>query len=92
MKVHRHAIEAYARTALSSTTPARPAEPLATQLGGSGNEAAAVAVSEEARAAAVKRGARRDEQKIAALRKRISAGEYHVNPQILAMRILDSFG
>ena len=82
MKVHSHAIDAYARTALASTTPARPVEPPATQ----------VTVSDEARALAAKGGAGVDEKKVAALKKQIEDGEYRVNPQMLAMRILDSLG
>jgi flagellar biosynthesis anti-sigma factor FlgM len=92
MKVHSHAIDAYARTALSSTTPARPVEPPATQVSSTSNEAAQVTVSDEARALAAKGGAGMDEQKVAALKKQISDGEYRVNPQMLAMRILDSIG
>jgi flagellar biosynthesis anti-sigma factor FlgM len=90
MKVHSNAIDAYARTALSSTTPARPVEPPATQVSSSSNEAAQVTVSNEARALAAKGGAGMDEQKVASLKKQIADGEYHVNPQILAMRILAS--
>ena len=91
MKVHSHAIDAYARTALNSTTPARPVEPPATQTTSS-NEAAQVTVSDEARALAAKGGGGVDEQKVAALRKQIADGEYRVNPQMLAMRILDALG
>ena len=92
MKVHSHAIDAYARTALASTTPARPVEPPATQVTSSNNEAAQVTVSAEARALAAKGGAGVDETKVAALKKQIEEGEYRVNPQIIAMRILDSIG
>jgi len=93
MKVHSHAIDAYARTALASTTPARPVEPPVTQqVTSSNNEAAQVTVSDEARALAAKGGAGIDEQKVAALKKQIGDGEYKVNPQMLAMRILDSIG
>jgi flagellar biosynthesis anti-sigma factor FlgM len=92
MKVHSHAIDAYARTALASTTPARPVEPAATQVTNGSNEAAQVTVSDEARALAAKSAAGIDETKVAALKKQIEAGEYRVNPQIIAMRILDSLG
>jgi len=74
MKVPSHAIDAYARKALSSTQRARPVEPSAT------------------RALASSAGAGMEEQKLAALKKRISDGEYRVNPQTLAMRLLDSLG
>jgi flagellar biosynthesis anti-sigma factor FlgM len=90
MKVHSHAIDAYARTALASTTPARPVEPPATPVTTSSSEAAQVTVSDEARALAAKGGAGMDEKKVAALKKQIDYGEYKVNPQMLAMRILDS--
>jgi flagellar biosynthesis anti-sigma factor FlgM len=90
MKVHSHAIDAYARTALNSTTPARPVEPPATQTSNS-NEAATVTVSQEARALAAG-GAGVDETKVAALKKQIADGEYRVNPQMLAMRILETIG
>jgi flagellar biosynthesis anti-sigma factor FlgM len=92
MKVHSHAIDAYARTALASTTPARPVEPPATQVTSNSSEAAQVTVSDEARALAAKGGAGVDEKKVAALKKQIEDGEYRVNPQMLAMRILDSLG
>ena len=92
MKVHSHAIDAYARTALASTTPARPIEPPATQVTSNSNEAAHVTVSAEARALAAGGGAGVDETKVAALKKQIEEGEYRVNPQIIAMRILDSLG
>jgi flagellar biosynthesis anti-sigma factor FlgM len=92
MKVHSHAIDAYARTALSSTTPARPVEPPPTQVTSSNSEAAQVTVSDEARALAAKAGSGIDEQKVSALKKQIAGGEYRVNPQMLAMRILDSIG
>jgi flagellar biosynthesis anti-sigma factor FlgM len=92
MKVHTHAIDAYARTALASTTPARPVEPPATQVTSSNNEAAQVTVSDEARALAAKSGSGVDAKKVAALKNQIENGEYRVNPQMLAMRILDSIG
>jgi len=92
MKVHSHAIDAYARTALNSTTPARPVEPPAAQSTSNSNEAAQVTVSDEARALAAKGGGGIDEQKVAALKKQIADGEYRVNPQMLAMRILDALG
>jgi flagellar biosynthesis anti-sigma factor FlgM len=92
MKVHSHAIDAYARTALASTTPARPVEPPATQVTSSSSEAAQVTVSDEARALATRSGAGVDEKKVAALKKQVDDGEYRVNPQMLAMRILDSLG
>jgi flagellar biosynthesis anti-sigma factor FlgM len=92
MKVHSHAIDAYARTALASTTPARPVEPPATQVASSSNEAAHVTVSAEARALAASGGAGIDETKVAALKKQIADGEYRVNPQMLAMRIIESLG
>ena len=92
MKVHSNAIDAYARTALSSTTPARPVEPPATQVSSNSNEAAQVTVSDEARALAAKSSAGMDEQKVAALKKQIADGEYRVNPQMLAMRILETLG
>ena len=92
MKVHSHAIDAYARTALASTTPARPVEPPATQVTSSNNEAAQVTVSDEARALAAKSGSGVDAKKVAALKNQIENGEYRVNPQMLAMRILDSIG
>jgi flagellar biosynthesis anti-sigma factor FlgM len=92
MKVHSHAIDAYARTALASTTPARPVEPAATQVTSNSNEAAQVTVSDEARALAAKSAQGIDEAKVATLKKQIEEGEYRVNPQIIAMRILDSLG
>jgi flagellar biosynthesis anti-sigma factor FlgM len=92
MKVHNHAIDAYARTALASTTPARPVEPPAAQVTSNNNEAAQVTVSDEARALAAKGTAGIDEKKVAALKQQVDAGEYRVNPQMLAMRILDSLG
>jgi flagellar biosynthesis anti-sigma factor FlgM len=92
MKVHSHAIDAYARTALASTTPARPVEPATTQVTSNNNEAAQVTVSDEARALAAKNAGGIDEAKVAALKKQIDEGEYRVNPQIIAMRILDSLG
>ena len=92
MKVHSHAIDAYSRAALASTTPARPVEPAATQVTSSNNEAAQVTVSDEARALAAKGGAGIDAQKVSALKKQIGEGEYRVNSQMLAMRILDSIG
>jgi flagellar biosynthesis anti-sigma factor FlgM len=92
MKVHSHAIDAYARTALNSTTPARPVEPPATEVTSSNNEAAQVTVSDEARALAAKGGGGIDEKKVAALKQQVDDGQYKVNPQILAMRILDALG
>jgi flagellar biosynthesis anti-sigma factor FlgM len=92
MKVHSHAIDAYARTALASTTPARPVEPPATQVTNNNNEAAQVTVSEEARALAASGGAGVDQAKVAQLKKQIEEGEYRVNSQKLAMRILEVIG
>lgn len=92
MKVHSHAIDAYARTALASTTPARPVEQPGTQVTGNHSEAAQVTVSDEARALAAKGGAGVDMKKVAALKKQVDDGTYKVNPQMLAMRILDSLG
>jgi flagellar biosynthesis anti-sigma factor FlgM len=92
MKVHSNAIDAYARTALASTTPARPVEPPATQVPNSNNEAAQVTVSAEARALAASGGAGVDETKVAQLKKQIEEGEYRVNSQKLAMRILEVIG
>jgi len=92
MKVHSHAIDAYARTALASTTPARPVEPPATPVTTHSSEAAQVTVSDEARALAANGGAGIDEKKVAALKKQVDGGEYRVNPQMLATRILDALG
>ncbi|MET0592693.1 MAG: flagellar biosynthesis anti-sigma factor FlgM [Polyangiaceae bacterium] len=92
MKVHSHAIDAYARTALASTTPARPVEPPATEVTNNSNEAAQVTVSPEARALAAGGGANFDEAKVAQLKKQIEEGEYRVNSQKLAMRILEVIG
>jgi flagellar biosynthesis anti-sigma factor FlgM len=92
MKVHSHAIDAYARTALASTTPARPVEPPAAQVTNNSNEAAQVTVSAEARALAARGGASVDETKVAQLKKQIEEGEYRVNSQKLAMRILEVIG
>lgn len=93
MKVHSHAIDAYARTALASTTPARPVEPPATEVTSNSNEAAQVTVSAEARALASSGGANVvDEAKVAQLKKQIEEGEYRVNSQKLAMRILEVIG
>lgn len=92
MKVHSQAIDAYARTALASATPARPVEPPATPVTSSSSDAAHVTVSDEARALAAKGAAGVDDQKVAALKKQIGDGEYKVNSQMLAMRILDSIG
>jgi flagellar biosynthesis anti-sigma factor FlgM len=92
MKVHSNAIDAYARTALASTTPARPIEPPATEVTNSNNEAAQVTVSAEARALAASGGAGVDATKVAQLKKQIEEGEYRVNSQKLAMRILEVIG
>jgi flagellar biosynthesis anti-sigma factor FlgM len=93
MKVPSQVIDAHARTALSSKKPARPVGPPATQISSSSsNEAAQATVSDEARALAANTGAGTEEQKVAALKKRIGDGEYRVNPQMLAMRLLDSIG
>ena len=92
MKVHSNAIDAYARTALASTTPARPVEPPATQVTSNSNEAAHVTVSAEARALAAGDGAGFDAAKVAQLKKQIEEGEYRVNSQKLAMRILEVIG
>jgi flagellar biosynthesis anti-sigma factor FlgM len=93
MKVPSNAIDASARTALSWAKVARPVEPPPTRAssGRTINEAA-VPVSDEARALAACAGAGTDEQKVAALKQRICDGEYRINPQMLAMRILDSLG
>ena len=93
MKVHSHALEAYSRTALSSVSGARPApksseteaRPAVEQ------EAAYVSVSKEARELA-SQSAGYDEKKVAALKAQVDGGQYHVNPQILAMRLLDTLG
>jgi flagellar biosynthesis anti-sigma factor FlgM len=91
MKVPSQVIDAHARTALSSKKPARPVGPPATQISSS-NEAAQATVSDETRALTANAGAGTEEQRVAALKKRISDGEYRVNPQVLAMRLLDSIG
>jgi len=89
MKMPSNAIGAYARKGLSSTKAARPVEPPTTQVSSS---EAAVTVSGEAHALAACAGGGTQERKVAALKQRICDGEYRVNRQILAMRILDALG
>jgi flagellar biosynthesis anti-sigma factor FlgM len=91
MKVHSNAIDAYARTALASTTPAKPVEATSTPGAPTSNEAAQVTVSDEARALAA-RGASYDDKKVQALKSQIASGEYQINPQMIAKRILDAVG
>jgi flagellar biosynthesis anti-sigma factor FlgM len=88
MKVQSHAIQAYARTALN---PAAPAPPVAEPPPPAADEAAHVTLSAEARQLAVQR-AGVDQEKVDGLREKVSTGELRINPQILAMRILDAFG
>jgi len=92
MKVQSNAVQAYARTALNPVAPAPAQQPAAESSQAVNNdEAAQVSISAEARALAAQ-GKAVDEAKVAALREQIQRGELHVNPQILALRILDSFG
>ena len=88
MKVHSPALEAYSRTALTPVGSARPPAPTA-EAGSS--EAAHVTVSAEARALAAQHNGI-DEQKVEALRNKIAEGELRINPQQLAMRLLDALG
>jgi len=92
MKAPSNAIVAHARTALYLAKAARPVEPLATPASTGSSSETAAPVSDEARALAACAGAGTDEQKVAALKQRICDGEYRINPQMLAMRILDSLG
>jgi flagellar biosynthesis anti-sigma factor FlgM len=92
MKVHSNAIDAYARTALNSTSPAKPIEPTGTPGVPSTSEAAQVTVSDEARALAARGASSFDDKKVQALKKQIADGEYQINPQKIAGRILDSIG
>jgi len=89
MKVHSHAVEAYARTTISPVGGAPRPTPAAADSGS--DEAAHVTVSAEARALAAQ-SAGVDSQKVEALRSQIDSGEYKVNPQMLAMRLLDALG
>lgn len=91
MKVHSNAIDAYARTALNSTTPTKPIEATGTPAASTSNEAAQVTVSDEARALAA-RGTSYDDKKVQALKSQIANGEYQINPQMIAKRILDAVG
>ena len=89
MKVQSNAIQAYARTAINPAAPAQPvAEP---QVHSASDEAAHVTLSAEARELALQQGSM-DRQKVEALRAKVENGSLKVNSQILAMRILDSFG
>jgi flagellar biosynthesis anti-sigma factor FlgM len=88
MKVHSHALEAYSRTTVGPVGTARPAAPSADVAT---DEAAHVTVSAEARALAAKSSGI-DDKKVESLRGQIESGEYKVNPQMLAMRLLDALG
>jgi len=90
MKVQSNAIQAYARTAINPAAPAQPvAEPQVQSS--TSDEAAHVTLSAEARELALQQGSM-DRQKVEALRAKVESGSLKVNSQILAMRILDSFG
>ena len=90
MKAPSNAIVAHARTALYLAKAARPVEPLATPASTGSSSETAAPVSDEARALAAY--ACTEEQKVATLKQRICDGKYRINPQMLAMRILDSLG
>lgn len=88
MKVHTHALEAYSRTNVGPVGGAQPAAPAAEVSSG---EAAHVNLSDEARALAAKSGTI-NQQKVDDLRAKIESGEYKVNPQMLAIHLLDALG
>ena len=91
MKVQSNAIQAYARTALNPVAPAPVQQPAAEPTPPVNNdEAAQVTISAEARALAAQ-STSVDEAKVAALKEQVQKGELRINPQILALRILDSF-
>jgi flagellar biosynthesis anti-sigma factor FlgM len=91
MKVQSHAIQAYARTALNPVAPAPVQQPAAEPSQPVNNdEAVQVTLSAEARQLAAQQSGI-DHEKVNALREKVDNGELKVNPQILAMRILDSF-
>jgi flagellar biosynthesis anti-sigma factor FlgM len=91
MKVQSNAIQAYARTALNPAAPAQPAAPQTSSPAVNNDEAAQVNISAQARELAVQRNGI-DQQKVDSLKSALNNGELHINPQILALRILDSFG
>jgi flagellar biosynthesis anti-sigma factor FlgM len=87
------ALDAYQRFAVSPVspaTPARAAEPA--QQKPVSNEAAQVRISNEARALASQGSGDVDVQKVSALRDKIQAGTFEVNPQLVAQRMIEALG
>jgi flagellar biosynthesis anti-sigma factor FlgM len=92
MKVQSNAIQAYARTALNpATAPTVQPQVADTSAVVNNDEAAQVTISAQARELAAQRGGI-DQQKVDSLKAAVNSGELRINPQILALRILDSFG
>lgn len=92
MKVNSPALDAYVRT--SSIQPVgSPQSPpkVAGASDSSTSEAAQVTISAEAREKAAQANGI-DEKKVAALKEKVQDGTYHVNPQILAVRLLEKLG
>ncbi|HKQ70267.1 MAG TPA: flagellar biosynthesis anti-sigma factor FlgM [Polyangiaceae bacterium] len=92
MKVRSPALEAYSRAALGPVNgPPPSAAPAASSSDVGSSEAAHVTVSAEARALATQHQGV-NQQKVQALKNQIADGEYQVNPQMLAVRLLEALG
>jgi flagellar biosynthesis anti-sigma factor FlgM len=84
------AIDAYQRMAVSSVGGVRPAERVEAGTQPATSRAAEVSISAQARelAASQAQGGF-DVQKVEALKAKIQDGNYQINPQVVAERLLD---
>lgn len=87
------ALDAYQRMAVSPVNANRPiARPQAPGNAEPGSDAAQVKISSQARDLAMKSSQKVDTQKVEALKARIQAGTFHVNPAIVAEKLLHTLG
>jgi flagellar biosynthesis anti-sigma factor FlgM len=91
MKIDNRVLNAYQRSGVTGVTgkgPAQAPAPVASEKSPGAGEAAKVTISAEARALA-KASPDFDPAKVDALKQKVDAGEYKVDSQTVARRLLD---
>jgi flagellar biosynthesis anti-sigma factor FlgM len=96
MKVNHQAVDAYVRTsrvsAPNGVDRAPEQQPATSEAAPSHTEAASVSISPEARALAAGANGAASGAKVQHLREKVANGTFHVDPQLVAKRMLNVTG
>jgi flagellar biosynthesis anti-sigma factor FlgM len=88
------ALDAYQRVAVTSVNAARPAAAVsaADSPAAATEQAAKISISSTARELASQAKPPQDAERVQALKEQVDQGNFQVNPQLIASRMLDALG